>query len=206
MDELNGAIEVLGTARMLELIYGSSEVLVVFIYMMGLFSFYLSFRKFGQLGQINQGSGNVWPIQSIAWTFIGGVFLIYIGSFIDVIHETLFVSSWKDIEGGSPLSWRINDAANVAGMDSAVVAIKTVTSFFQFLGLIGIYLGVRNLQKIGRTDLGQDAQNAAPKAFWHIIGGLLLLNPIGALSGVGVFIPILGDLAINMSNAVGGGG
>lgn len=206
MDDLNGAIEVLGTARMLELIYGSSEVLVVFIYMMGLFSFYLAFRKFGQLGQINQGSGNVWPISSIAWTFIGGVFFIYIGSFIDVLHQTLFVSSWKDIEGGSPLSWRINDTANVAGMDAAVVAIKTVTSFFQFLGLIGIYLGVRNLQKIGRTDLGQDAQNAAPKAFWHIIGGLLLLNPIGALSGVGFFIPILGDLAINMSDAVGGGG
>jgi hypothetical protein len=206
MDEINGAIDVLGTARMLELIYGSSEVFVVFIYMMGLFSFYMTFRQFGKLGQINQGSNDVWSMSSIAWTFIGGVFFVYIGSFIDVLHETMFVSSWKDIEGGSPLSWRINDGAGVEGMDAAVVAIKTVTSFFQFLGLIGIYLGVRNLQKIGRSDLGQDAHNAAPKAFWHIIGGLLLLNPIGALSGVGFFIPMLGDLATNMSNAVSGGG
>lgn len=205
MDDL-GVVDIVGTAKMLELIYGSSEVLVVFIYMMGLFSFYLTFRQFSQLGQINQGSSSVWPVSSIAWTFIGGIMFIYLGSFVDVLHQTVFVSSWESIEGGSPLSWRINDGAGVDGLDTATVAIKTVVSFFQFLGLIGIYLGVRNLQKIGRTDLGQDSHNAVPKAFWHLVGGLLLLNPIGTLSGVGYFIPILGDLAANMSSSISGGG
>jgi hypothetical protein len=199
MDELTN---ILGNGNVLELIYGSSEVLIVFIYVMGLFSFYLTFIKFGQLGQINQGSSDVWTLNAIAWTFIGGVFFIYFGSFVNALHQTVFVASVDSIQGGSPLSWRIDDRASVGGLDTAEVAIKTVVGFIQFLGVLGIYFGVRNLQKIGRTDLGQASKDAGYKAFWNIFGGVLLLDPITTLSGAGFFVPMLGDLASNMSDAI----
>lgn len=163
----------------------TSMVLVIcFVIGIGMiFSGLVRMKKFGQIGTMYSQPGEIHgPIVSI----IVGAVLIYIPTSTDFLMNSLFQTSNSMFSSGSINYQAYGQGSSLlsyggaGGLSQQWAALaNTLVLFIQFLGFLSF---IKGMLLIGKTAAPGSQPGQFSKGLTHVIGGVVLINFIGAFN------------------------
>lgn len=129
----------------------------------------------------------------IAWFLVAGVGLSF-ASFVKNSNEAFYQGAGPEYSTGSnPMTWRVENAPSLGGMDVELVLTAVILIGFMFLGSVSFFMALITMM---RFDTMHPQHHGSIKDFFmYVFGGVVSTNIAGVFAILSAGIPVLGSTA-----------
>lgn len=186
------------TLKMLELIHGFGELitalsvllgvifLVVFIYLL------LELRKTGGSQQRNLGV-------AIPMTFLAAALFLQIGTTVEALQDTLFVSDGYYPSGEVPTTWQVGD--RFSAQNQLALQARLILDLCALIGFAGIIRGILIMPTLGQSPMMGPQRGQIFMMVAFIVGGTAMMRITDVAQGMGYVIPLFKSFGDFLSQA-----